>query len=172
MSPEERREKILLLLSQTQRPLSGTSLAKTLRVSRQVVVQDIALLRAVNKNILSTNKGYIIYQDERKEDVFRSTIKVMHTEEQILDELNTIVDLGGHILDVVIEHEIYGQITCDLIIHSRQDALQFVNQCKESHAKGLSVLTDGKHYHTIEAGSQELLCEIEKALMKKGYLLS
>lgn len=171
MSGEERREKILKLLAETEKPLSGTSLAKTLKVSRQVVVTDIALLRAVNKNILSTNKGYLIFKDEQESGQSRRTIKVQHNDEQILDELNIIVDLGGHVLDVVVEHEIYGQITCDLIINNRRDAKQFVKQCKESNAKGLNVLTDGMHYHTIEADSEAVLDQIEEALNEKGYLI-
>lgn len=84
----------------------------------------------------------------------------------------TIVDLGGHILDVVVAHEIYGQITCDLIINSRQDAKSFVEQCEKSHAKGLSTLTDGVHYHTIEAETEDVLDRIEQTLSEKGYLLS
>ena len=140
MNAEKRRENILKLLAESDSPLSGTDLAKCLAVSRQVIVQDIALLRAVNKNIL--------------------------------DELCTIVDLGGHILDVVVAHEIYGQITCDLIINSRQDAKSFVEQCEKSHAKGLSTLTDGVHYHTIEAETEDVLDRIEQTLSEKGYLLS
>lgn len=171
MSGQERREKILELLEKTEKPLSGTVLASKLKVSRQIVVQDIALLRAVNKNILSTNKGYFIYKDDTNRDLARRAIKVKHNDSQILDELNTIVDLGGNVLDVVVEHEIYGQITCDLFIHSRKDAKSFVKQCEESHAKGLNVLTDGMHYHTIEAQSEEELDKIEEALNEKGYLI-
>lgn len=171
MSGEERREKILQILSQTSEPLSGTSLAKSLNVSRQIVVQDIALLRAVNKNILSTNKGYVIFQDSSENEKCKRSIKVLHSDAQILDELNTIVDLGGSVIDVVVEHEIYGQITCDLIVNSRRDAKLFVLQCEESNAKGLGTLTDGVHYHTIEASSEEILDKIEIALNEKGYLL-
>lgn len=55
MEGEKRREQLIALLKQADIPVSGTDLAKRLGVSRQVIVQDIALLRAVNKNILSTN---------------------------------------------------------------------------------------------------------------------
>lgn len=172
MNAEERREDILKLLAESDSPLSGTDLARRLAVSRQVIVQDIALLRAVNKNILSTNKGYLLFHEEEKKKGMKRSVKVRHTQQQILDELYTIVDLGGHILDVVVAHEIYGQITCDLIINSRQDAKSFVEQCEKSHAKGLSMLTDGVHYHTIEADTEEVLDRIEAMLSEKGYLLS
>lgn len=141
MNAEKRRENILKLLAESDSPLSGTDLAKCLAVSRQVIVQDIALLRAVNKNILSTNKGYLLFHEEEKMKGRKRSVKVRHTQQQILDELCTIVDLGGHILDVVVAHEIYGQITCDLIINSRQDAKSFVEQCeKAEHAYGWRAL--------------------------------
>ena len=171
MTGEERREKILDILKNSKSPLSGSVLAKQLSVSRQIIVQDIALLRAVNKNILSTNKGYVIFQDPLTSgEKVRRTIAVIHTDKQILDELCTIVDLGGNILDVVVEHGVYGQITCDLIINNRRDAVSFVKQCEEANAKGLNTLTNGMHYHTIEAKSEAMLDVIEGALDKKGYL--
>lgn len=156
MNVEKRRENILKLLAESDSPLSGTDLAKCLAVSRQVIVQDIALLRAVNKNILSTNKGYLLFHEEEKMKGRKRSVKVRHTQQQILDELCTIVDLGGHILDVVVAHEIYGQITCDLIINSRQDAKSFVEQCEKSHAKGLSTLTDG--VLTIRSKRRRRMC--------------
>ena len=143
MNAEKRRDNILKLLAESDSPLSGTDLAKCLAVSRQVIVQDIALLRAVNKNILSTNKGYLLFHEEEKMKGRKRSVKVRHTQQQILDELCTIVDLGGHILDVVVAHEIYGQITCDLIINSRQDAKSFVEQCeckRAEHAYGWCAL--------------------------------
>ena len=172
MSGTERRNQIVERIKKNAVPVSGTMLAKEFEVSRQVIVQDIALLRAVNKNILSTNKGYLLFHEEEKMKGRKRSVKVRHTQQQILDELCTIVDLGGHILDVVVAHEIYGQITCDLIINSRQDAKSFVEQCEKSHAKGLRTLTDGVHYHTIEAETEDVLDRIEQTLSEKGYLLS
>ncbi len=170
MTGEERREQILQILLHAQNPLPGTELARRLSVSRQIIVQDIALLRAVNKNILSTNKGYIFFQEQEARKKVQRAIQVAHSEEEIKEELYTIVDLGGHVLDVIVEHEIYGQITCDLIICSRQDVDTFVEQCRERNAKGLSSLTGGVHYHTVEAKDRETLDRIEKALKEKGYL--
>ena len=170
MTGEERREKLLDLLQNASAPMSGTELAKKLGVSRQIIVQDIALLRAVNKNILSTNKGYIVFQEKEARKNCQRAIRVSHTHEQIKDELYTIVDFGGHVLNVIVEHEIYGQITCDLIIHSRQDVDLFVQQCMQRKAKSLSSLTEGIHYHAVQAPSEEVLDRIESALQEKGYL--
>lgn len=170
MSGEERREKILELLQSANAPLSGTQMARNLGVSRQIIVQDIALLRAVNKNILSTNKGYILFREQEARRNCQRAILVSHSQEQIKDELYTIVDLGGHVLNVVVEHEIYGQIACDLIIHSRQDVDLFVQQCEQRKAKGLSSLTAGVHFHTVEATTEAVLDCVENALREKGYL--
>lgn len=170
MTGEERRSEILKILQEANTPLSGTQMARRLGVSRQIIVQDIALLRAVNKNILSTNKGYILFREQEARKNFQRAIHVSHTQEQIKDELYTIVDMGGHVLNVVVEHEIYGQISCDLIMRSRQDVDLFVQQCAQRNARGLSSLTSGVHYHAVEASSEETLDRIEEALEQKGYL--
>ena len=170
MDGEERRKELLEILAQASEPVSGTELSMQLGVSRQVIVQDIALLRAVDKNILSTNKGYVLYH-EAKVCRTKRTYKVYHTDNQIRDELNTIVDEGGHVLDVVVEHEIYGQITVDLIINNRADVNAFVTKLKHNHTKSLNRLTDGVHFHTVEADNEEILDRIEFALKEKGYLL-
>ncbi len=171
MDAETRRKQIIELLKENDRPLSGTELAKRLSVSRQVIVQDIALLRAVNKNILSTNKGYILYGSHAEARRYRRTVHVKHTNEQIRDELYTIVDYGGKVLDVVVEHEIYGQITVDLILNNRQDVDEFVKRLSENRTRPLNELTYGVHYHTIEAEKEEYLDRIEDQLFAKGYLI-
>lgn len=172
MDGDKRREKIIQLLHINEKPLSGTELAGRLGVSRQVIVQDIALIRAVDKNILSTNKGYILFKDAAQNRKVKKSIKVKHGENEILDELFTIVDLGGKVLDVVVEHPIYGQIMVDLIIQSRADAENFVEQVKNSGTKPLNDLTDGVHYHTIEADNEARIVKIEKQLLQKGYLIN
>ena len=166
---EERREDIIQLLTQTKKPISGTELAKQMKVSRQVIVQDIALLRASNRNILSTNKGYLYDRvDEKK--VVRRTFFVCHTDEQMAEELFAIVDNGGRLRDVVVEHEIYGQITVDLILENRCDVQDFLDKISKSTARPLSILTNGKHYHTVEADREEIIDRIEQKLRLLGYL--
>ena len=168
---EQRREQILKLLSQSAEPLSGTELAGKMHVSRQVIVQDIALLRAGNKNILSTNKGYIIFAAPDEKKSIRRTFKVKHTQEQIRDELNAIVDLGGRVLDVVVEHEIYGQINVDLIVNSRADVAAFVTKLEQTQNRPLNELTHGVHFHTVEADREDILDAIEAELTARGYLM-
>ena len=169
---ERRREEIIRLLAGSRSPVSGTELARRLKVSRQVIVQDVALLRAVNKNILSTNKGYLLFEPGRESGECRKTLCVRHTTEQVLEEFYGIVDLGGKILDVVVEHELYGQIAVDLIIASRQDAEEFYQKMRENRAKPLKELTEDVHYHTRVAKDAASMERIERVLEEKGFLLA
>lgn len=171
MTGLDRREDIVAQIQKSAVPLSGTKLAAIYKVSRQVIVQDIALLRAVNKNILSTNKGYLLFEPKQGLGESKKTICVRHTTEQVPDEFYTIVDLGGKILDVVVEHELYGQIAVDLIIASRQDADEFYEKMRNNRVKPLKELTEDIHYHTIVAKNTASIRRIEKALLEKGYLM-
>ena len=170
MEGEKRREQLLALLEKASTPISGTDLSKQLGVSRQVIVQDIALLRAINKNILSTNKGYVLHVEKPVAESVKRSFAVCHTKEQIRDELYSIVDYGGRVLDVVVEHDIYGQITVDLILRNRLDVDEFVERIEKSKSRPLNILTDGIHWHTVEADSKKALDKIEEQLKVKGYL--
>ncbi len=170
MEGSERREKLLDILKNSKEPVSGSELAGKLGVSRQVIVQDIALLRAVNKNILSTTKGYILYYQESQK--VNRCFLVKHTTEQIEDELLTIVDNGGKVLDVIVSHEIYGEISTNLIISNRQDVYDFATKIKQKKTVPLKELTDGIHLHTVEADTETILDNIEAALRRKNYLLT
>ncbi|HAX50473.1 MAG TPA: DNA-binding transcriptional regulator [Lachnospiraceae bacterium] len=168
MEGNKRRENIIKILNQRSEPISGGELSKLLGVSRQVIVQDIALLRASDINILSTTKGYLLYPSDYPR--VKRTIKVKHTTEQIEDELCTIVDNGGKVLDVFVIHEIYGEIATELVIRNRQDVYDFVKKVKEKQIVPLKELTAGVHLHTIEADSEKALDRIENALREKKYL--
>ncbi|NLP35975.1 MAG: transcription repressor NadR [Clostridiales bacterium] len=170
MDGNERRENLIKILNQQSEPISGGKLSKMLGVSRQVIVQDIALLRASDINILATTKGYLMYPINQSKA--KRIIKVKHTTEQIEDELCTIVDNGGELLDVHVKHEIYGKIETELVIRNRQDVYDFVKKVKEEKIVPLKELTAGIHQHTIQADSEEILDRVENALLKKNYLYS
>lgn len=169
MEGETRREQIMELLNRSRAPVSGSGLAKLMGVSRQVIVQDIALLRAMDKNILSTNKGYILYEPDKERMKARRTIAVNHTDDEMQEELYTIVDYGGKVLDVVVEHDVYGQLTGDLILKNRQDVDEFMEKIKNSSSQSMLTLTGGRHFHTIEADSEMILDAIEQKLRTKGF---
>lgn len=167
----ERRKGIEELLSTTRTPVSGAELARTFGVSRQVIVQDIALLRAKNRNIISTNKGYLLFDSIFDDNTAKTAVAVKHTSEQVFDELSTIVELGGKVLDVSVDHDFYGQIQADLVINDLEDAKEFVRRMNESNSKPLKVLTGDIHYHTISAPSEKILEIIKQHLKDKGYLV-
>ncbi len=169
MEGNERRKQIIDILQKSENPLTGTFLAKKLKVSRQIIVQDIALLRVSNKNILSTNKGYFIFHPH--ENKTTRIFHVKHSDLQIRGELNAVVDYGGRLLDVIIEHEIYGQIAVDLQIFTRYDVEEFMGKLNMENVKPLSLLTEGEHYHTVEADTEEMLDKIEQEFIKKGILI-
>ncbi|HOA80080.1 MAG TPA: transcription repressor NadR [Defluviitaleaceae bacterium] len=169
MDKEERRNTILAMLKETNKPLTGKYLAEKLGVTRQIIVQDIALLRAENNDIMSTARGYIFY--DRKQHVNKRVITVCHGKDSIEDELTIIVDFGGRVLDVIIEHPIYGEIIASLIIESRRDIKEFMEIMKKNDTVPLLKLTSNIHMHTIEAKNEEILDEIENELRKKGYLI-
>lgn len=168
MTGEERRSELLNFIQSAGRPVSGAALADRYQVSRQVIVQDIALLRAANYNILSTSKGYMMQVSTSCTRVFQ----VSHTDEQIADELNTIVDMGGRVLDVFIHHAFYGSLKADLLLSSRRDINEFLESLKSGKSKPLKNLTSGSHYHTVEAESMDILNIIANALDEKGYLVA
>ena len=171
MTGDERRNHILTMLKEQESPLSGTALANEFHVSRQVIVQDIALMRAESHDILSTNRGYIYRREEHTPALPKRVFFVRHTDEQMLEEFKTILDLGGRILDVVVEHEIYGQIRVDLLIDNNLDAREFYEKMKHSGSSPLMALTGDCHYHTVAAPSEKLLDLIKEELDNKGYLL-
>ena len=125
LTGEARRKQILHMLKTHDTPLSGTALANEFHVSRQVIVQDIALMRAESHDILSTNRGYIFRREDFHSAMPKRVFFVRHTTDQVLDEFMTILELGGKILDVVVEHELYGQIRVDLLIETDRDAREF-----------------------------------------------
>lgn len=170
MDGEQRREAILNMLKGHEKPISGTYLAQSYDVSRQVIVQDIALLRAKGYDVLATARGYIL--NEEVNTMFKRVVMVKHTEAETEDELNAIVDNGGRVRDVIILHPIYGELVGDLMLRTRRDVKEFVNRLKETKANPLFKLTDGMHMHTIEATSIEDLDIIEAELKEKGYIVS
>lgn len=169
MNTEERRTKILKILKQSTRPVTGTHLAEQMGVSRQVIVQDMAVLRAAGEEILASPQGYFLYYASVEN--YRSVVAVRHTPAQTEDELTALVDVGVEVVDVIVEHEIYGELRGMLHIASRQDVRQFVAQLNETGARLLSELTDGVHLHTLEARRADQLEQARAVLRRRGYLI-
>lgn len=166
MSGEERRGKIIQALKNSDKAVSATTLAKEFVVSRQVIVQDVALLRANGKNIFSTNRGYLIQEDEETTRVF----KVQHEDDEVEKELTTIVDLGGTVEDVFVYHKVYGVLRAEMNIKSRMDIRNYMEEIRSGKSSLLKNVTSGYHYHTVRAERVEILDMIQEELQKKGLL--
>ena len=163
MTGSNRRQEILKNIKESDRPVSGSKLAKDYDVSRQVIVQDIALLRASGYDIISTNRGDVLEGQTCAERVF----KVRHTDEQLETELCTIVDLGGQVKN----HKVYGHIEAELGITSRRKVKEFLEDIESGKSTPLKNITSDYHYHTVTADSEETLVLIEDELRKLGFLV-
>lgn len=171
MTGTERRAHLLELLRAADAPCSGTALGKQLGVSRQIVVQDIALLRSQGHEIIATNRGYLAPAAPEGAHVRRPEriFKVRHTPEQAEEELTCIVDLGGCVEDISVNHRVYGRITAPLAVRSRRDVARFVEDMRSGVSTQLSAVTDGYHFHRVSAESEEALDEIARALAAHGF---
>lgn len=167
MTTAQRREEILALLNQADAPIAAKDLAARFGVSRQVIVQDLAVIRASRPNIISTNRGYILQQQET--GCLRE-FKVRHTSEQAGQELNLIVDHGGRVKNISISHRVYGRITAEMDIRSRQDVQEFLQALAGGASTVLSTATDGYHYHLVEAATPDRLDLIGQALQDADFL--
>ncbi len=168
---EERRRKLLQRLKESKQALIGSRLAEEFGVSRQVIVQDIALLRAQGEKIVATSQGYF-YEENLGMPTVKTSLACRHgDQEELRDELLTVVNYGGRILDVKVEHPIYGELSGNLMISSVEDVDNFIKNYQQNKASLLSKLTDGVHLHTIEAVNEQVLEKIKEELKEKGYLL-
>lgn len=167
MKTEERRSEILSLLKNSDMPIAAKELAMRFNVSRQVIVQDMAVIRASTSEIVATNRGYIIQQS----NTAMREYKVRHNEDRMEEELNIFVDCGGCVKNVSISHRVYGRITAEMDIRSRLDVREFIQQFADSHSTLLGNVTCGYHYHLVEASCEERLDLIERELEKAGLLV-
>lgn len=166
LNGEQRREKIIHILQNHKEAVSGVALANELGVSRQVIVQDIALLRAKAYEILSTNRGYVLEEKEECTRVF----KVIHTDQEVEEELQTIVDLGGWVKDVFVYHKVYGVLKAEMNIRSRRNIAEYMEDLKNGKSSLLKNVTSGYHYHTVMASDENTLDLIQQALFEHGFL--
>ena len=166
MKANERRKAIVNLLLSEQEALSGSALSERFGVSRQIIVQDITVIKGMGYDILSTHNGYIMQKSPLKERV----LKLHHTTEQTEDELSLIVGLGGTVVDVFVWHKVYGKMEAKLNIFSSLQVKQFIEGVRTGKSSELMNITGGYHYHTIRAESEEILDRIENVLKERGYI--
>jgi uncharacterized protein len=166
---EERRRQLLDLLATAPKPVPGTELGQRLGATRQTVVQDIAILRARGEPIIATSRGYLL-ASSLTPNRYRAILSVRHRPEQTEDELTLLLDLGVRVVDVSVDHPIYGEMRGMLMLDSRQDLRDWLSSMQEKRAHLLSELTGGIHLHTVEAPRADLIEKARQALREKGYL--
>ena len=169
MKADERRSNIIEMLMKEKRAIKGTTLAESFNVTRQIIVKDIAILRAKGNNIIATPDGYMINEDNSNR--VKSVIAVNHNDEDVIKELEIVVKYGGIIEDVIVEHPLYGEIRGILMIKNLNDLNKFKNSLNQIDAKPLSMLTNGVHLHTISADSVENMELIKEELKESGFIL-
>ncbi|MBQ8140542.1 MAG: transcription repressor NadR [Clostridia bacterium] len=167
MKVAERRKAIVNLLLSSKEPISGGELARQFDISRQIIVQDITVLKGTGYDILSTSQGYVLRRSPLAERVF----KVKHTSEQTEDELTCIVELGGTVVDVFVWHKVYGKIEAPLNIFSKHQVKQFMEGVRTGKSSELMAITGGYHYHTVRADSEEILDNILNELNNRAYIV-
>ena len=166
MNGNERRQKIISILNSSDSPIMASELAAEFSVSRQVIVQDIALIRSKGMDIIATRRGYFVNGTAQYSRVF----KVIHSDDEVEEELKLIVDLGGHVEDVFIYHKLYDIVRAKMNIRSRRDIEHYINEIRSGRSSLLKNVTSGYHYHTITAESEEVLDIINDELGKRGFL--
>lgn len=169
MHAAERRQAILNILQNAPQPVSASALAGRLAVSRQIIVGDIALLRAGGADILATPRGYCL-QSPADAGLIRR-VAVRHSAEGMEAELNAMVDQGCTVVDVIVEHPLYGQLTGALQLSNRYDVAQFIARSQSADAMPLSRLTDGIHLHTLLCPSEDAFRRVTALLRQQGILL-
>lgn len=171
MDAMQRRQQVRRIVEETQQPVSASTLARTLKVSRQVIVGDVALLRAEGCDIISTARGYLCPKHESAKR-YIAKLACSHRKEQTKNELYTIVDMGGSVLDVIVEHSVYGELSARLELHCRRDVDLFLGRFAGGEARLLSDLTGGVHLHTISCPDAETFAIIKGALQAQHFLYS
>ncbi len=167
MNGMERRAKIVEYVKTSTEPVSGKQLADMFDVSRQIIVQDIALIRANGCDIISTHRGYVLHTQKTVSRVFH----VNHTDDELEAELCMMVDMGGKVVNVMVNHKLYGEITAELNITSRHKVQEFVTDMKSGKSSPLKNITSNDHMHLVEAEDEKILDMIEKKLDEMGILI-
>ncbi|QTN01258.1 HTH domain-containing protein [Sediminibacillus dalangtanensis] len=171
LTGEKRRGTILQWLKDAKNPITGGELAEKTNVSRQVIVQDISLLKAKNEPIMATSQGYLYIRETPEEFLHKRVIACTHRPDQTKEELYLLVDHGVTVKDVRIEHPVYGDLTASIMVSSRHEVDQFLDKIHSTNAAYLSQLTDGTHLHTLEADTEEKLDAACTALEKADILI-
>ena len=168
MNGDVRRDAILAAITEAEKPISASFLAKQFKVSRQVIVGDVALLRAMGSDIYATARGYLLHQESTR---YVRRIAVNHTMVETQDELLALINLGVHVIDVTVEHAVYGEITGKLNLESLEDVERFLEDIQTGNVELLSTLTQGVHLHTLSCRDEDHFNAAYERLKELGFTI-
>jgi uncharacterized protein len=166
----KRTEQLIKILQRSEYPVTGTELSRKLKVSRQIIVQDVALLRAAGTEILATPQGYMLLKPDRPQAKL-AVLAVQHSPDQTEAELCILIDNGLKVIDVIVEHPLYGELRGYLMLQCRADVQAFINRMQVQRATLLSALTGGVHLHTVEYEDPAGLEQARTTLAQEGFLV-
>jgi uncharacterized protein len=172
--PEGRRARLTAILRARSDAVPGGELARLLGVSRQVVVQDIAVLRAAGATVVPSPRGYLWRPSDdglERAGRVRARVAVRHSQAETATELHALVAAGVRVVDVVVEHPLYGELRGYLDLGTPEEVDAWVESLARHQASLLSVLTGGVHLHTLEATDPLALTEARDRLAALGFLL-
>ena len=167
---KNRGEQLIKILQQSEGPVTGSELSQKLKVSRQIIVQDVALLRAAGMEVLATPQGYMLLKQDKLPDK-RAVVAVQHSPDQTEAELFILVDNGLKVIDVIVEHPLYGELRGYLMLQCRADVQSFMGRLKSEGATLLSELTGGVHLHTVEYENAVNLRQAKDELDRQGLII-
>jgi transcriptional regulator of NAD metabolism len=170
MNATERRAEILATLRERSAAMSAAALAARMRVSRQAIVGDIALLRAQGNEIIATARGYVM-ASSLPSGRYIGKIACHHSFADTETELAAIVALGGEVVDVTVTHRLYGDMTGRLNISTREDVDAFMRNIINGKERLLLELTGGVHLHTVACRDRAAFEAVCEELGRLGILL-
>ncbi len=167
---DERRNEIIELLQTADTPITGSELAQRFDISRQVIVQDIAVLRASGYNVMASSNGYFLPKKKSNNTIIKTIVSSHTGTRDMKDELMLIVGYGCKVIDVIVEHPIFGEIVAQLMIGTEEEVHQYIEKVEKHNASPLSSLTEGHHIHTIEVPSEKVYTALVDDLKKRGFI--
>jgi hypothetical protein len=151
--------------------VTGSELSSLLGVSRQAIVNDVAILRASGEPIVGSPQGYLLAKRESTVGEPNAIIACKHGRDGARRELEILVDHGITVVDVVVEHALYGEVHANLMVSSRTDVERYAGRLLSQDAQPLSSLTGGVHLHNLHAPTPDALDAAKRELREEGFLL-
>lgn len=146
--------------------MTGSKLSSLLGVSRQAIVNDIAILRASGEAVVGGPHGYRLGRVSGLLEI----IHCNHPPERGREELEILLDRGIAVLDVGVNHSVFGEVRASVVVETRADIERHAAAIAEAGEAPLSVITGGRHSHTVRAPNQDALDAAKRELRERGIL--